>query len=558
MVDRHDLAVADDHVGAALEDRRDELGGVGAVGLVVGVGVGDQVGPARQRRVEPGLETRGQALVVGQTDDVVDAVLAGHADGAVGGAVVDDQPLHGVEAGDLARQVGERGRERGLLVEAGDLDDQLHGPREAVSTVPPRMQRIRVTWPRILLAALALATLVGFFVFPTYPNYDSLYSLIWGREILHGHTPSFEVYRGPTEHPLAIAFAALLTPLGTGADRVMVGATLISFVALVAGLYRLAAAAFTPLVGIVAGALLITRFDFPFLAARGYIDIPYLALVIWAAALEAERPRRGGRVFVLLTLASLMRPEAWLLLGLYWLWYVWPRAVSWSTRIKTALLCAIGPVIWMTVDGAVTGDPLFSLHSTSSLAEELGRAQGLSAVPHATWAFLVSLDKLPVLLEAFAGLALALYLTPLRLGMPLVLLVVGLGTFGLVGVAGLSIINRYLLVPSLIVMVFAAFTLTGWSVLEPGTFVRRAWMVAAAVVVIGGVAYTAGRLNLSHFRSELDFRGAYRTSLRHVMADANVKAGLRCGPVSAPNHKLIPDVGWVADLPESAVVARSD
>lgn len=413
-------------------------------------------------------------------------------------------------------------------------------------------------WPRILLAVLALGTLVGFFVFPTYPNYDSLYSLIWGREILHGHTPSFEVYRGPTEHPLAIAFGALLSPLGTGADRVMVGATLVSFVALVAGLYRVAAAAFTPLVGIVAGALLITRFDFPFLAARGYIDIPYLAFVMWAAALEAERPRRGGAVFVLLTLAALMRPEAWLLIALYWLWYVWPRTTPWRTRINAALICAIGPVIWASVDLAVTGDPLYSLHSTNTLAEELGRAKGVSAVPHATWAFLVSLDKLPVLLAALAGLALALYLVPLRLGMPVILLVVGLGTFGLVALAGLSIVNRYLLVPSLVVMVFAAFLLSGWTVLEPGSLARRLWMGSAALVVVVGVAYTVGRLNLSHFRSELEFRGAYRTALRHVLADAKVRGALRCGPVSAPNHKLIPDVRWVADLPESAVVARSD
>src|SRR3954447_12660121 len=118
-------------------------------------------------------------------------------------------------------------------------------------------------WPRILLAALALV--VGFFFSPTYPNYDSLYSLIWGREILHGHTPSFTAYRAPTEHPLAIAFGAVMSVFGTGGDRLMVGATLASFVALVAGLYRLAAAAFTPLVGIVAAALLLTRFDFAFL-----------------------------------------------------------------------------------------------------------------------------------------------------------------------------------------------------------------------------------------------------------------------------------------------------
>ena len=53
----------------------------------------------------------------------------------------------------------------------------------------------------------------------------------------------------------------------------------------------------------VAALLLLSRFDFAFLAVRGYIDIPYLALVVWAVALEAGRPRRGLPVFALLVLA---------------------------------------------------------------------------------------------------------------------------------------------------------------------------------------------------------------------------------------------------------------
>jgi hypothetical protein len=424
---------------------------------------------------------------------------------------------------------------------------------------PTTWSRARaLPWPPLLLAALALATLVGFFVYPTYPNYDSLYSLIWGREVLHGHLPTLTGYRTPTEHPLAIAFGALLSPLGTGADRVMVGATLASFVALVAGLYRLAAARFTPLVGVVAGALLVTRFDFPFLAARGYIDIPYLALVVWAAALEAQRPRRGVPVFVLLTLASLMRPEAWLLIGLYWLWYVLPRATSWGTRARAAALAAVGPAVWAAVDLAATGDPLYSLHSTNSLAEELGRAKGVSAVPHATWAFLVSLDKFPVLAAAIGGLAIAAYLVPTRLGMPLVLLVIGLATFGLVGVAGLSIIDRYLLVPSLMVMIFAGVLLGGWTMVAPGTRLRTAWVALAGAAVLAGLAFTLTHVKLDRFDTELQFRGQYRTALRHVLADPRVRAGMRCGPVSVPNHKLVPDVRWVADLGARAVVARSD
>jgi hypothetical protein len=433
------------------------------------------------------------------------------------------------------------------------------GTAARASTVPHRMPRDPQpsAWPRVLLALLALGTLAGFFLYPTYPNYDSLYSLIWGKEILHGQLPSFEVYRGPTEHPLALVFGALMSLFGEGGDRLMVFATLASFVALVAGLYRLAAVAFTPLVGVIAGALLISRFDFAFLAARGYIDIPYLAFVVWAAALEAGQRRRGTPVFVLLTLAGLMRPEAWLLIGLYWLWYVWPRSTPWRTRIATAALAATGPVIWAAVDGIVTGDPLYSLHSTSTLAEELGRSHGLSAVPQATWAFLTSLDKAPVVYAALAGIVLALVLVPRRLGMPFGLLAIGLATFGLVGIAGLSIIDRYLLVPSLMVMVFAGVTFGGWTMLADGR-ARSVWRGAFVIALIGGVAYTIVNLNLVRFRNELDFRERYRTDLVNVLAHPAVRAGLRCGPLSTPNHKLIPDIRWVTGLSEDQVIARSD
>ena len=121
-----DLAVADDHVGAPLEDRRDELCDVRAVVLVVGVGVDDHVGAELQRGVDAGLEARRQALVVGQAHDVVDAVRARDRDRLVGRAVVDHQPLDDVEALDRARQVGERRGQLLGLVEAGDLDDELH------------------------------------------------------------------------------------------------------------------------------------------------------------------------------------------------------------------------------------------------------------------------------------------------------------------------------------------------------------------------------------------------------------------------------------------------
>ena len=90
--------------------------------------------------------------------------------------------------------------------------------------------------------------------------------------------------------------------------------------ALAAGTYRLGRPRSRRSSGSIAAALLLTRFDFPFLAVRGYIDIPYMAMIVWAAALEAARPRRGTvRVRAARRCAGLLRPEAWMLAALYFL-----------------------------------------------------------------------------------------------------------------------------------------------------------------------------------------------------------------------------------------------
>jgi hypothetical protein len=430
----------------------------------------------------------------------------------------------------------------------------LTRPRPGHPEAPARRRR-PAPWPALALAGLILGTAVGFVVRPTFPNYDSYYSLLWGREVLHGTLPSFDAYRAPTEHPLAIAFGALLSLAGDSADRIMVGATFASFVLLAAGLYRLARASFTVVVGLIAAALLCTRFDFPFLAARAYIDIPYLALIVWAVALEADRRRRGTPVFVLLAAAGLLRPEAWLLSGLYWLWCFLPA--TWPQRIKYAALSAIGPVVWPAVDWIVTGDPLFSLTHTSGLAEELGRTRGLSEIPAATVDFLKSLDKVPVFYAGVLGLVLAIVLVPRRVLWPLATFVIGMGTFVLVGLAGLSVIDRYLLVPSLMVMVFAAVTLGGWSMLRAGRL-RTAWAVAATLIVAYGAFFTATRVSFGIFDNELRFRGDSHAALEALFRNPKVRAGLKCGPVSVPNHKLVPDTRWVLNAGVDEVVPRSD
>jgi len=404
-------------------------------------------------------------------------------------------------------------------------------------------------------ALLCIGSLVGFLVFPTYPNYDSYYSLLWGREVLDLQAPTFEGFRVPTEHPLAIVAGAALSLLGEIGDRIWIALIIASYLWLVAGVYRLGKTAFTPLVGMIAAALLLTRFDYAFLTARGYIDIPYMAMVVWAAALEAERPRRGTSVLVLLALAGLLRPEAWVLAALYWCWVAWKA--SWRQRVQYAVLAAAGPVLWALTDYAVTGDPLFSLHYTSSSAEELGRNLPISQFGSAIPEFFASLVKLPVFVAAVLGLAIAVLAVPRRAAAPLALLAAGIVTFVLIGIAGASAIERYLAVAAVALLVFAAVSFGGFTLLEKGAL-RTGWMAASILVVVFGVVWTAIHIDLRRFDAELSFRGAAHDSLVEVLRDPKVKAGLRCGPLTLPNHKLVPDSRWIADLPYEKVRARAD
>ena len=132
---------------------------VAPVVLVVGVGVDDHVGAELEAGVEARLEAVREALVVRQPDDVVDAVLARDVDRAVGRPVVDDEPLDDVEPVHLAGQVVQRDGERFLLVQAGDLDDQLHGPGRVQSTIGAVISRLRAEGPA--LAVLGLMLLAG-------------------------------------------------------------------------------------------------------------------------------------------------------------------------------------------------------------------------------------------------------------------------------------------------------------------------------------------------------------------------------------------------------------
>ena len=426
------------------------------------------------------------------------------------------------------------------------------------STRQARLRAVSAgTWARIGFAAMCVGAVVGYFAFPTYPTYDSFYALLWGRDLLHLHLPDFRVYRGPTEHPLAIAFGALCSIFGQGGARLMVLGSIASFVAAVAGIYRLGRLCFGPVVGLLAALLLLSRFFVENLAAQGYLDISYLALIVWAIVLEVERPRRGTAVFLTLAGAGLLRPDAWVLSGVYWLWCSWPAENR--TRLRYLALAAIAPLVWVGTDWVVTGNPLYSLTATAGLAEELERTQGLGSVVGSLWSYSERIDKLPVLAGAIVGLPLAVWMAPRRVLVPLVSLLLLFGVFLLEGAAGASVIDRYLIGAASVALLFCAVTLGGWAMLEPASRSRRVWIAGAVALLAFGTASAAKTLSLSSLRTTLAYHEDFHQGLASALENPTVKAELRrCPLLSLPNNKLIPDARWILDtVGQHDIVARS-
>lgn len=416
--------------------------------------------------------------------------------------------------------------------------------------------RARVVSERLALAALALAAALLWALLPTYPDYDAYHHLVWGRDLLDGAAPGFEDYAAPTQHPLYLALAALLSLAGQHGDRLLVLVTMLSLVALTAGAYALGKALFGRAVGVAGAVFVGSSFAFALYAVRAFVDVPFLALVVWAAVLEARRRRRGLAPMSLLATAGLLRPEAWILAGLYWLWCLPGRSPR--ERAGLAALVVAAPLLWSLVDLAVTGDPLFSLHATSSLAEALERERGLRNVPVFFVTFLADLARPPVALAGAVGLVLALRrYGARRMAVPLALAGTGAIAFAAIGVAGLSLIPRYLTLPAVALCVLAGYAVLGFTTVPPGA-ARDRWRRLAIAALAVGVAFLALKASsFGRLYDELRFIERTHDELAGLLAEPRVRAGMRCGALTFPTYRLVPDARWQLGAGAGAVDTRA-
>ena len=396
-------------------------------------------------------------------------------------------------------------------------------------------------------------------------NYDTLYAVVWGRDLARGALPDYDVTLAPTPHPLATLGAALLAPLSAASDRGMHGeaaATVVlvgAFLALGAlgwVVYRLGAEWFNPAAGALAAAIVLTRRPVLDFGARAYVDVPYLVLVLGALLVETRRPRAGAPVLALLALAGLLRPEAWLFSVLYLAW-VWraPRARD----LRLVALAVAAPVLWALADLAVTGDPLHSLLGTRGNAQALERITGLGAVPGTAPRRLGEILREPVLVGAAGGGLLALAWLRERARLGAAAGVVAMVAFCVLAAAGLPILGRYLLLPAAILALFCGAGAFGWAALPRGDRRRRPWAWFGLVTLALLVAFTPAQVDrIAALRRALARQDGIQADLA-ALARTPRPAAIRpdCAPVVVPNHRPVPLLAlWLDAQPRTIVSAQ--
>jgi len=424
------------------------------------------------------------------------------------------------------------------------------------------------------VAAIAATTIVLLILFPRgFPNYDTIYYLLWGTELAQGLSPDRAAPLSPTPHPLAELFGLLTAPLGEGAvDLTMLVAY--ASLGLVAYLvYRLGSLWFDRAIGAAAAAIVLPRAPFISNGLRAYIDLPYIALCLAALVIETKRPRAGGPVLGLLVGAGLLRPEAWLFSAAYLAYLVLdleqdaggrPR-LRWRegyglgkpALYRLASLALAAPLLWAFFDWITAGSPTYSFTGTRETVETLERQTGPVDLVLYGPRRLGEVLQWPGMVGAAGGLLLGFAFLRRRSCLGIAAAALALAAFTVLATAGLAIIPRYTMLAAAILAVFAALALLGWRLLEPGHPWRRAWQTFAALIALMLIAWAPNQYHLLQ-RVDVDLtnQGAIENDLNELARSGAFEP--LCGPISVPNHRAIPRLGFGLDVRPNRIISPGE
>jgi hypothetical protein len=354
------------------------------------------------------------------------------------------------------------------------------------------------------------------------------------------------------------------TPLGDGAITVTMIVAYASLGLIGYFVYRLGSLWFDRWIGAVAAAIVLTRAPFLSNGLRAYIDLPYIALCLGALTIAARRSRAGWPVLALLALAGLLRPEAWLFAGVYWLWLAfdvrplrWRRERPSAELVWLAALAAAGPVLWVVFDAITTGNALYSLTGTQETVETLKRQTGPVDLVLYGPRRLGEVLQWPGMVGALGGVALGFAFLRRRSALGIVAAALALGAFALLACAGLAIIARYTMLAGAILAIFVALALLGWRLLEAGHPWRRRWQYFAGLVALMFVVWLPNQWDLdSQVDTDLTNQARIEGDLTDLV-DAGAFEPL-CGPIAVPNHRAVPRLAFGLEVKPTEIVSASE
>jgi hypothetical protein len=392
-----------------------------------------------------------------------------------------------------------------------------------------------------------------------FANYDTLYALAWGGQLARGETPQYGIPIAPTPHPLVEALGVLLSPLSpSSVEGVTVALGFLALSACGWVVYRLGSLWFGRAAGALAALILVTRVPVLSYGVRAYVDIPYLLLVLSALLVETRRRRAGAPVLVLLALAGLLRPEAWVFSGLYWLYLAFGSARERKDLVLLALLALVAPLVWVASDWLITGHPLWSLTNTRHTATKLDRITGIANVPQYIPRRIGEILSPAVLLGAALGGVLSLWLLPRRARLGAVIGVLAVIVFAAFATAGLPINTRYAFLAAAILCLFCGAGAFGWTRL-PREDPRRRWWIGGGVLVL--LALLVSIPSQYHSAHRELTKLAHQQSIQNDLL-ALVSSGAitrHCEPVGVPNHAPIPLLSlYLETAPRQIVSAEAN
>ena len=447
-----------------------------------------------------------------------------------------------------------------------------------------------------MAAHLAASCLLGLIVWlafgrTAFVNYDAAWSLDWMRQLLAGGSrPDLERLFSPTPHPLSDAFSGLLVPLsdaggpavGRGAETALVVTAMFWLGALGVVTYRLGAAWFGPAAGVIAAVLVLTREPVLSYGLRTYLDLPYAVFLLLALLAETRRPRNGARTIAWITLAGLLRPEAWLLAAAYVAYL--GLAQAWGSDARPALgallrrvdlrpllpltaLALLAPLGWLVEGVVLAGDPLQALTGTQQNAADLDRVTGVRAAVEVMPRRLGEIVREPVLLAALGGVVLSVAFLRRRAVLGLGAAVAAGAGFFVLAVAGLPLLTRYLVFPATIVILFAAAGLVGWRHLPAEHRWRRPWQAFAVIALVAFLVFlpSQGR-RLDRLQSALSLQQRVIGDLRAVTGEVVRPALDACGagadgavPTDGPDgSSAVQSLTYVGDIDDLREAERDD